>query len=370
MDLALSGDRIDLAGIGYTSADLYVAQLTATGQLDPSFGVGGVVKGVQCNDLALAAQSDGKVVVALREFTPFSLHVTRLLANGSPDTTFGTGGAVTVPDPAPAWDTPFAMKLDPLGRFVIGGWQQTTTDNITKFMVMRLTSAGTLDSSFGVGGIGTSGNLVNLNYIYGEVGMALQPDGKMVLVSTAYAGGNIFAAARFDGDSALLAASLPQHASSVSLNSAQAQPLLAEAEARWRAAGVDTSMLGAIDVRIADLGGTILGLADEVHHAIWLDDNAAGWGWFVDKTPWDNSEFITPGARVPSDHMDLLTVLEHEVGHLLGFEHATTGVMQETLAAGVRELPNGLEPALWSSEGNEWIVALLSLEQKSKDHPI
>ena len=52
MDMALSGDRIDLAGIGYTSGNLYVAQLTATGQLDPSFGVGGVVKGVQCNDLA------------------------------------------------------------------------------------------------------------------------------------------------------------------------------------------------------------------------------------------------------------------------------------------------------------------------------
>jgi hypothetical protein len=99
------------------------------------------------------------------------------------------------------------MKVDPLGRFVIGGWQQTTTDNITKLMVLRLTSTGALDSSFGVGGIGTSGGLVNLNNIYGEVGMALQPDGKTVLVSTAYAGGNLFAAARFDGDSPTFTAS-------------------------------------------------------------------------------------------------------------------------------------------------------------------
>jgi uncharacterized delta-60 repeat protein len=192
MDMALSGDRIDLAGIGGTSENLYVAQLTATGQLDPSFGVGGVVKGGQCNDLALAAQSDGKVVVAFKDITVAGKHVTRLLANGSPDTTFGTGGTVAVPDPG---GVPFAMKVDPLGRFVIGGWQLGTT-----FMVLRLTSAGALDSSFGVGGIGTSGNLVSLDDTYGGFGMALQPDGKPVLVSTTRDYKS--AVARFDGDPA------------------------------------------------------------------------------------------------------------------------------------------------------------------------
>jgi hypothetical protein len=37
--------------------------------------------------------------------------------------------------------------------------------------------------------------------------------------------------------------------------------------------------------------------------------------------------------------MDLLSVLEHEVGHLLGREHEATGVMAETLTAGTRLSP-------------------------------
>jgi hypothetical protein len=69
---------------------------------------------------------------------------------------------------------------------------------------------------------------------------------------------------------------------------------------------------------------------------IWVDDNAAGWGWFVDRTPRSDAEFTRRGNQGEQNRMDLLTVLTHEVGHLLGQDHAATGVMQETLAAGTR----------------------------------
>src|SRR5262249_39053983 len=88
-----------------------------------------------------------------------------------------------------------------------------------------------------------------------------------------------------DGDDQLRAAAGAPAPVNTSLRSDQVQPLLTEALARWQAAGVVTSALRGIDVRIADLGGLTLGKA--AGGVIWLDDNAASWGWFVDPTPGD-----------------------------------------------------------------------------------
>jgi uncharacterized delta-60 repeat protein len=199
--LVLSGDRIDL--IGASSLNDYVVQLTATGQLDPTVGAGGVVNLGKGDSPCLTVQPDGKLVAASINYdsSPAGIHVTRLLANGSPDTGFATGGTATIPW-LPSLIRSTAVKVDPLGRFVIGGWQGVTNAPDT-FMVMRLTPAGALDSTFGVGGIGTSGSLVTIGGFGNlpSVAMTLQPDGKAVLVDTT--SDHKFAVARFDGDAAL-----------------------------------------------------------------------------------------------------------------------------------------------------------------------
>ena len=138
------------------------------------------------------------------------------------------------------------------------------------------------------------------------------------------------------------------------LGAGQVQPLFAEALARWRAAGADTSGLGNIQIQIGNLGGNTLGITSG--HTIWIDDNAAGWGWFVDPTPNDDSEFTTPGNQGEIHRMDLLTVLEHEIGHLLGHNHETDGLMAETLPPGTRREP-GREAPL-----EDWTVTLRSVD--------
>jgi hypothetical protein len=136
----------------------------------------------------------------------------------------------------------------------------------------------------------------------------------------------------------LQAAALGHNGTAATLTSRQVNSLLPEAIRRWQAAGVNTSGLSGLDLRIPDLGGTALGLASG--HTIWLDADAAGWGWFVDPTPGSDSEFTTPGNQGEQNRMDLLTVLDHELGHVLGFEHEASGVMQDTLTAGTRRTPS------------------------------
>ena len=70
-------------------------------------------------------------------------------------------------------------------------------------------------------------------------------------------------------------------------------PIFDAAIRRW----IETGMLGAAglerldDVRfeIADLPDLTLGLA--IDDTIWIDTTAAGHGWFIDDTPFDDSEF-------------------------------------------------------------------------------
>ena len=104
-----------------------------------------------------------------------------------------------------------------------------------------------------------------------------------------------------------------------------------------------------IQFEIADLPGEQLG--QTVGERILIDTDAAGYGWFVDATPYDDIEFSRTGVRselvaAPQSPavgtVDLLTVVMHELGHVTGLNHTTnSSFMDAVLPLGTRRSQRG-----------------------------
>jgi hypothetical protein len=138
------------------------------------------------------------------------------------------------------------------------------------------------------------------------------------------------------------------------------QPIVSEAITLWGQAGLsaaEVQKLRQAQFVITDLRGAELGETDG--NVIYLDTNAAGNGWFIDPTPASNEEFTTqPGSQQLQavdpralDRIDLLTVVEHELGHIVGLsdlDALADDVMNGVLGAGVRRIASATDAALAS----------------------
>ena len=131
------------------------------------------------------------------------------------------------------------------------------------------------------------------------------------------------------------------------ISAAAAQPLFDEAIRRLEAEQPGAAArLATVEFHVGELNDAMLGFASYATNAIWLDSNAAGRGWYVDPTPQTDDGFYQGYAIVgqAAGGVDLLTVIGHELNHLLGHESdllGHNGLMGAILGAGQRRMLNG-----------------------------
>jgi uncharacterized delta-60 repeat protein len=133
------------------AADTFgVLRLLPNGSLDPSFGTGGVSRIAFGGPSALALQADGKIVVVGGPSGSSGFGVARFNANGTPDTSFGTGGTVTTNPVGFPLTSVTAVVVDPNnGQILVGGSAKACAKCVTDTALARYNANGSLDLSFG-----------------------------------------------------------------------------------------------------------------------------------------------------------------------------------------------------------------------------
>ncbi len=149
--VVLGGDAITPAG----QRDFAFVRYTSSGALDSSFsgdGIQTVDVGMFDSVSGVVVQPDGKVVATGRGGTGFT--VVRLQADGSLDPTFGSGGIVDTPlGESSLRDEGSAVALLPDGRILVAGTADYDYPFPTDFALVRYLASGRLDRSFGLEGI-------------------------------------------------------------------------------------------------------------------------------------------------------------------------------------------------------------------------
>jgi uncharacterized delta-60 repeat protein len=164
--------RILVAGRSSASGAV-VARLRTNGTLDPDFdGDGRVTLPGGGGARAVLVQPDRQIVVAGNANGSEMMTVTRLKTNGSLDTTFDSDGTATI-DFGSLADLANDAVLQPDGKIVVAGYTQADED----VAVARINANGSPDTTFGAAGkvtvdfeVATFGNAV-----------ALQPNGRIVV---------------------------------------------------------------------------------------------------------------------------------------------------------------------------------------------
>ena len=188
--------RILIAGISFhPGANPWaIMRFNADGSPDATFGVGGIASepadtATTTLPTAMALQPDGKILMTGRQGSAGTedFGLTRRNADGSPDLSFGVNGWA-IWDINSTNDQPGSILVQADGRIVLSGVAAINTSPFDwGVTLLRCNSDGSLDGTFGIGGITTG--YVDSDYLP-VVSSAFQADGKIVTAAFFNDGGN------------------------------------------------------------------------------------------------------------------------------------------------------------------------------------
>ena len=192
-----------IVAVGYRidggSRAFALARYSTNGALDPAFGVDGRVTTTFASGAiadAAVLQPDGKIVVAGSAWVAlraaWDVALARYDPDGTLDTSFSADGRVRI-QVGTADAHAYGVALQPDGKIVVAGSAEATR---TDMALARFDPDGSLDPSFGAGGIATTA-FADANAV--ARGVAVQLDGKIVVAGFRdNYGAFAFALARYD----------------------------------------------------------------------------------------------------------------------------------------------------------------------------
>ena len=317
------GDGVDTLGLyNPVTSDFYLKNSHSGGVADVVFGYGPA--GSNWTPVVGDWDGDGIDTLGLYNSVTSEFYLKNSHSGGVADVVFGYG-------PAGSNWTPVVGDWDGDGVDTLGLYNPVTSE----FYLKNSLSGGDADIVFGYGPADAGWTPLTGDW---TVSSAIQLD----------------------------VAPLASPVTDASLTQGELAPIVETAIGLWSDAGVsasDLSVLEDVQITISDLSGLYLALTSS--RGIVLDVNAAGYGWYVDGTPLENEEYDRfdgsedlQGVGEAADRVDLLTVLAHEFGHVLGLSHDFgDDVMEGLLPVGVRRLP-GLEEidAAFASGWNDFLA--------------
>ncbi|TXH49953.1 MAG: hypothetical protein E6Q87_03830, partial [Cellvibrionales bacterium] len=186
---------------GNDKADFALARFNADGSLDSSFGTGGKVTtdfgGTTNNGRSVIQLADGKLLMA--GYSDYNFALTRYNTDGSLDTTFDADGKLFV-DIASDRDYAISVLQQADDQLVLAGYTNVNPGNKTNFAVVRLNQDGSFDPSFN-----STGKLVlSVDSNNNAVAKVIQQtDGKLVLAGSTITSSKHMALVRLNTDGSL-----------------------------------------------------------------------------------------------------------------------------------------------------------------------